>query len=264
MEAQLTTESVLDPLAVLAFAAARTRSIRLGVAVLVLPVHQPVLLARSLATLDTLSGGRVIAGLGAGGGHLPFEAFGVRAEERRGRLEEYVAALRALWTGEPASLDGRYVTLRDAVVRPAAAGLPIWLGGGSRPALRRAARIADGWIAPGGGSTADFAQAAAHVRELAAQAGRTLTVGKRVYVAIDRSRDCLSDWLDAIYRGSGPDPGVVAAGSVAAVTERLLEVREAGAEHLIAHPVGGEERAQLEALAEHVLPALTPRRADAT
>ena len=145
------------PLPVLAAVAARTERIKLGTSVLVLPPRNPVLLARELATVDALSGGRMLPAGGLGV-NLPaeLEAMGVPRGERAARLEESVRIIKALWPGEPVTLRGRFWSLTDVTLtpRPRRAKLEIWLGGSAPAALRRIGRIADGWLAsfvePGG------------------------------------------------------------------------------------------------------------------
>jgi probable F420-dependent oxidoreductase len=138
---------VPDPLHWLTFAAAHTQRLRLGTAMLILPEHNPVILAKRLTTLDTLSGGRLMAGIGVGWLREEYDAVGVPFAERGRRADEYLAAMRALWTQSPASFAGQYVRF-DSVhceprpVRPE--GIPILVGGHGTAAVRRAARYGSG------------------------------------------------------------------------------------------------------------------------
>jgi len=140
-------DDVPDPLHWLTFAAAHTTELRLGTAMLILPEHNPVILAKRLTTVDALSGGRLIAGVGVGWLREEYDAVGVPFEHRGRRADEYLAAMRALWTSWPASFHGEYVGF-DAVhleprpVRPG--GIPIVVGGHGPAAVRRAARLGDG------------------------------------------------------------------------------------------------------------------------
>ncbi|MEU4568954.1 LLM class F420-dependent oxidoreductase [Micromonospora sp. NPDC023956] len=137
-------DDIPDPLQWLTFAAAHTSRLVLGTAMLILPLHHPVDLAKRLATLDVLSGGRLIAGVGVGWLREEYDAVGVPFAERGRLADEYLEALRALWTGAPASHHGRTVRF-DAVhsaprpTRPA--GVPVMIGGHSPAAVRRAARF---------------------------------------------------------------------------------------------------------------------------
>ena len=141
--------SVLDPLIAMAFAAAVTTRARLGTAVINAPFLPPVILAKQLASLDVLARGRLDVGLGLGWAEPEFEAVGATMEHRGARLEETLAVLRALWSDDPVSFDGRFVTVPPSrfdpkpVQRPAP---PLLVGGTAEPALRRAGRIGDGWI----------------------------------------------------------------------------------------------------------------------
>jgi probable F420-dependent oxidoreductase len=137
----------LEPLSALAFVAARTKRVRLGTSVLVLPYRNPVLVAAQAATVHLLSGDRLILGVGAGWMREEFEALGLDASERGARLDEYIEVLRVLWRDDPASFHGRFVDFDEVVlaVPPRDAVPPVWVGGNTRPALRRAVRLGDGW-----------------------------------------------------------------------------------------------------------------------
>jgi probable F420-dependent oxidoreductase len=166
--------SVLDPLLPLAFVAATTWRIRLGVAVFNMPFAAPVLLAKQLATLDVLSNGRVDAGLGTGWNELEFQAVGAALGERGARADEYVSALRTLWTEPDAEFDGRFFTIGHAefAPRPVQPRIPILLGGTAPAALRRAGRIADGWISSSRADLTQIGQSIRIVQEAAEKAGR--------------------------------------------------------------------------------------------
>ncbi|SEG83552.1 probable F420-dependent oxidoreductase, Rv2161c family [Thermomonospora echinospora] len=164
-----------DPLVTLAYLAGLTSRIRLGVAVVNMPFFSPPLLAKQAATLDQVSGGRLDLGLGLGWMPVEFAASGVPMERRGARAEEFLAALRALWAQEVASYDGEFYRIPPVRMEPKPMqrpGPPILLGGGAPPALRRAGRLADGWVSS---STADLSTIGAQigiVRDAAAQAGR--------------------------------------------------------------------------------------------
>lgn len=167
-------DDVPDPLHWLTFAAACTSTLRLGVAMLILPVHHPVHLAKRLATMDVLSGGRLLAGIGVGWLEEEYEALGVPFAERGRRADEYLAAMKTLWTNEPASYRGRYVEFTNVYcaprpVRPS--GVPIVVGGHTRAAVRRAARFASGFY-PLGVDLAGMATLLAALRDECATLGR--------------------------------------------------------------------------------------------
>lgn len=167
--------SVLDPVVTLAYAAAHTTRLRLGVAVLNLPFLSPAIVAKQAASLDVLSGGRLDLGLGIGWSELEFAATGAVMRRRGGRAEEYLAVLRTLWTDEVSHFEGRFYTVPPSRMAPKPVqrpGPPVLLGGFSEPALERAGRAADGWIS---GSTFDLAkieQSARTVRTAAEKAGK--------------------------------------------------------------------------------------------
>ena len=166
--------SVLDPMVSLGYAAAVTSSIRLGVAVVNHPFMSPLLLAKQATTVDVLSGGRLDLGVGSGWLPAEFTGSGASMAHRGARTEEYVAALRALWTGAN-GFQGKFYEIPPGrqdprpVQRP---GPPVLLGGMSRPAMERAGRIADGWVTASSVDLSHIAEAAKIVQETAAAAGR--------------------------------------------------------------------------------------------
>jgi probable F420-dependent oxidoreductase len=260
MENQLGGAAALEPLSVLAFAAGRSRTVRLGLAVAVLAVHQPVRLAREAMTIDHLSDGRLTLGVGIGSAGLPFQAFGVAANERAARFEDNLAVMRRLWEEPQVDFDGRFVTLRQGRMepKPVQRPLPVWFGASSPRALRRAARSADGWIGAGSSPSSAFPPMVAQLREFLEDEGRdpaSFPIGKRAYVAIDRPADEVARWFRAVY-GPAVPPEVAISGSSDQVLEELLELREAGAELLLVSPVG-DDRPQLELVIERLLPALS-------
>jgi probable F420-dependent oxidoreductase len=162
-----------DPLEWLAYAAAITSTVRLGTAVVVVPLHAAATLAKRVATVDALSGGRVMLGVGIGWQKEEYAAVGVPYEGRGQRLEDSVGAMRALWRDELASHEGstvRFTRVRSEP-KPLAGSVPIVIGGSSDLAARRAGRIGDGWF-PFVISPDDFAARAALVRDAAETAGR--------------------------------------------------------------------------------------------
>jgi probable F420-dependent oxidoreductase len=259
MEGQLAAAASLEPFSLLAFAAGQTTTLRLGIAVAVLALHQPVRLARQAVSIDRLTGGRLTLGVGIGAPVLPAEAFGISVTERAPRFEEYLEVMRRLWTEPEVDFEGRFVTLRHARMepKPVQSPLPVWFGASSPSALRRTARLADGWIGAGSSPSSAFPEHVAQLRANLAAEGRdpsAFPIAKRAYVAIDRPADEVSAWFRAVY-GGGIPPEVAISGSAEEVLEGLRELREAGADLLVVAPVG-DDRPQLEPIVEHVLPAL--------
>jgi len=159
----------------LAFVAGATTRIALLSHVLVLPYRHPLIVAKQWGTLDRLSGGRVI--LGVGSGHLKpeFKVLGADYDGRGKVSDEYLQAIAAAWEADVASYAGETVAFRDAMVSPRPARAPrppIWVGGNSRPAARRAARLGDGWV-PWELTSGEYATTAAYIRRLRDEAGRT-------------------------------------------------------------------------------------------
>ncbi len=135
-----------EPLQALALAAAVTTRVGLGTSVLVLPYRHPVVLAKELGSLDRLSGGRLVLGAGVGWLDAEFAALGIPFAERGARTDEAIDVLRAVWSQDPVTFHGRFVDLTEMRVLPAPARrVPIWVGGHSDAALRRAAERGDGW-----------------------------------------------------------------------------------------------------------------------
>lgn len=139
----------LEGLTTAGFVLGASSHLRVGLCVLILPMRNVVLTAKELATLDVLGGGRLVAGIGAGWLREEFEVLGAPFERRYARMEEGIAALRALWGPQPASYAGELVTVPPVYCEPTPAtpgGVPIYIGGHSEPALARTARLADGLI----------------------------------------------------------------------------------------------------------------------
>ena len=158
--------SVMDPLAVLAFVAASTRTIRLGVSVLIMPLYQPIVLAKQLATLDVLSDGRLDVGLGLGWSSDEWEAAGTSMERRGARADEFLRCLKAVWTQDPVEFTGEFYRVPRAHVAPRPVQRP-------HPPLllRRAATLCDGYTG-GNIPLAELTATVARVRAAAAAAGR--------------------------------------------------------------------------------------------
>jgi probable F420-dependent oxidoreductase len=196
----------LDPLLGLSFAAAVTSRIGLATGVLLLPEHNPVLVAKQAATLDVLSGGRFTLGIGIGWSADEFAALGVPFTRRAQRTAEYAAAMRTLWADDAASFDGEFTRFEAVRVYPKpvrARRIPIVLGGNSDPALKRAAAFGDGWY--GFNLQAD------------AVAGR---IGALAGYCRQHGRD-LGRLTVAIALGD-PDPGVLPELAAAGVTEFVV------------------------------------------
>jgi len=167
--------SVQDPLTSLAFAAAVTSRIRLGVAVLMAPYYAPIVLAKALTTVDVLSGGRLDVGIGLGWSAQEFSAVGVPMERRGARAEEFVACLKAIWTQPEVEFHGEFYDVPLSRVEPKPVQSPyppLLMGGGAEAALKRIGRIADGWISSSRTDLTTIGESIDVVRVAATEAGR--------------------------------------------------------------------------------------------
>jgi probable F420-dependent oxidoreductase len=165
-----------SPLIVAAAVAARTTTLRVGTSVILLPLHHPVRVAEDVITLDLVSKGRVVLGVGIGYQPADFRAFGVPIEHRVGLFEEGVEILRRSFAGEPFSFRGKHFTLEDVTIRPRpyqTSGPPIWIGGSVGPAVRRAGQLADAFVGTPSTGMANAVALADGYKAAARAAGKT-------------------------------------------------------------------------------------------
>ena len=238
----------LEPISLLSYVAAITTRVRLGTAVFVLPQHNPVQLAKELATLDVLSGGRVDAGFGIGNDdQAQSAAFGLRPGRRVRRFTESLAVMRALWSERKATFHGDFFDLDDIRMEPKPVqrpGPPVWFGGRVEPALRRAVRLGDAWMGPGSSSIEDFRGHVAILRQALEETGRdpdSFTISKRLYLAIDDDRERaegrLREWFGHVYGNADLASQVAVWGPASYISERIAELIDIGAEHVLVNPV---------------------------
>jgi alkanesulfonate monooxygenase SsuD/methylene tetrahydromethanopterin reductase-like flavin-dependent oxidoreductase (luciferase family) len=251
-----------DPLTLLAAAAARTQKVALGTAVFLPALRNPVVLAHQLATLDQISGGRLVVGTGIASDvpniRAEFAAAGVPFEARVGRMMEGLRLARALWTGKPVDWQGRW-PVQGGVLGPTpyrAGGPPIWMAGSVRPALERAARHFDGWFA----NEADLGrwkQQWAEAQQILREAGRDVSqfvAAIYVTLAIDEDASRAGQRIDGFLERYYGQPAealrrrqAVYGGPPSGVAEYLKGFADAGASHMIVRLVGDPDR-QLETL----------------
>ena len=167
----------MEAIVALSFIAARTSRMKFGTSVLALPVRHPTILAKELATLDYLSGGRSLpaVGIGSDDRHV-YEACGVSRSERAGRTDEMIEIMRLLWSEDNVSFSGRYYTLSGVTVEPKPIQKdlpPIWIGGRTEPAMRRVARLGDGWLVSQA-TPDEVLLGIDRINQLAAEYGRTI------------------------------------------------------------------------------------------
>src|SRR6266545_2348104 len=240
VEQVLGASPVLSPIEAMTYAAACVERMRLGCAVFVTPLHNPVHLAKSLSSLDQLSRGRIDVGVGTGGRARMFSAFEVDPDDGLvARCTEGLRLMKAVWTERQVTFDGRFWRLEGAMMEPKPFQKPhppLWFGGNAPAALRRAVRHGDGFIGAGSQTTAQFAAQVPVVREaLQAQGRSDFRIAKRVYLAVDddaaRARERLSAALGRLYSSFGvPDlTPVTVSGPPDACVEGLSAVAAAGA-----------------------------------
>lgn len=252
-----------DPLTLLAAVAGRVPGVELGTAVLLPALRNPVVLAHQVATLDQLSEGRFILGVGiaadAPSMHAEFEAAGVPFEKRVGRMMEGLRLMRALWSGQPTDWDGRW-HMRGATLAPVPfrkEGPPIWIGGNRRASLERAGKHFDGWfpIAP---DPATFARQWADIRAAAGAADRDparMTGAMYLTVALDDSQPAAEARLNTFLERYYSQPAAILrarqacyAGPAGGLGAFLRAYADAGAGHLMLR-FAGEPEAQMRAAA---------------
>ncbi len=262
--------ALMESVSLLCYAAAVTARIRLGVSVIVFPTRNAVQLAKSFSTLDHLSGGRSILGIGLGppaAAENFYKSFGTEYSQRVRRFTEGLEVMRSLWQNETTHIDGEFYQLNGTRLepKPIQQPLPVWFGGQHPDAIKRAAKLANGFMGAGPTPTRQFGQ---HVQQLHAamdELGRDrgeCPVSKRVYLALDDDADRAKARLDEFFEARYPwmiknNPNFVADiccwGSAEQVAEGLRKVSDAGAEMIVLNPLW-DYVTQYEHLASDVLP----------
>jgi probable F420-dependent oxidoreductase len=267
--------AILDPLLQLAQAAVVSRRLMFGTSVYLLPLRHPVPVAKQVATLDHLTEGRFIFGVGVGGEFArEYEACGVPLKERGARLGEAIPLLRKLWSGEPVTYEGRfYQSFNNVPMQPPArqiGGPPIWCGGRSDAALARAGRLADGWIAYVV-TPEMYKSAVDKIAAAAKSAGRADAKFGTGHLLFTRLDDTYEKALDAAtvslsYRYAmdfrKPAERYAALGSPQQIADRMRAFHAAGVRHITLDLVGPyeERNRQIERIAREVFPLLEDLR----
>ncbi len=262
----------LAPLQLLSWAAAHTTRLRLGVAVLISSLHDPLQLATAITAVDQLSHGRLDVGVGHGGNFRPFSAFGVEKATFISYFTEGLELMEAAWADDPVTFHGRFRDVDGLLIQPKPVQRPhppLWFGGSAPRALARGVRLGDAFMGAGSSTTANFVEAVEVVRRELDEQGKDPTqfrIAKRVYVTVDddaaRARTRVLAGLHRIYG----DPSASLLGEVPVsgtpfdVVRGIREVIDAGAEMVLLNPVGqhiAEDREQMERLAADVIPLLS-------
>jgi len=256
-----------ESITLLASYAPITRKIKLGVGVYLLALRPPAVAAKQAATLDVLSGGRLIFGVGVGGENpKEFELCGVPHKERGARVNEAIDVVRTLWRDSPATFHGRFTRFDSVSIdpKPLQQPPPIWIGGRSDAALARAGRQGDGWMSYV--VQADrYAQSLDKIRAAAAAAGRSMdkfTAAHLVFITIGRDYEAAKRaWVSVLSRRYAQDfeplakrYGVI--GTPEQCAEQLERFRAAGCNYFVMSAIGEprDERTQLEAIAAEIIP----------
>jgi probable F420-dependent oxidoreductase len=250
-----------DPLVGLAFAAGRTRKLKLGTSVQVLPGRNPVDVAKEWASLDQLSGGRALPAFGLGVANpAEQQAFGVAREERAAWFDEALPLVRRLWTEDAVDHDGPHFSYRGVSVRPKPVQQPpdVWLGGRAKSELRRVGRLGDGWL-PSFSTPGEVAAGRVVVEEAAAEAGREIEV-EHYGALVIYVRDAIPDLLAAAIKTRRPDadPAELVPVGLPALRAHLERFLEHGFSKLVlvpAHDPGWA--AELDGVAREILPLQT-------
>ena len=265
-ESTLGASPQLGPIETMTYAAACTQRIRIGCVVFVSTLHSPVHLAKSLATLDQLSLGRLDVGVGTGGKFRPFAAFGMTSDRYVTRFTEGLALMKALWTQPRVTFDGEFWQLKDAPMEPKPAQKPyppVWFGANGEAALRRAVRLGDGFFGAGSTPTDRFAGQVEIVRAALAESGRdpaSFPIAKRLYTIVDddrdRARERMNAAMERVYGRRVPDIEAAAiAGTPEHCAAEVARAKAAGAE-LILFTTMADPAEQAERVAREVIPLL--------
>jgi probable F420-dependent oxidoreductase len=246
-----------DPTVILTYAAAITSHIRLGTSVVVLPLRSPIHVAHAYASLDYVSGGRAILGVGLGREH--YAEFQVPTERRVRRFLEQVELIRDIWSQPSVEYHGQVFEINARMsLKPIQPRLPIWLGGSHPDAIRRAAAIADGWMGAGGQSVAGFGESVKLLRAALEKAGRdsaAFPISKRIFMSVHEkpevARAEVNRWFTEVYHNPAQTDANGVFGTPEHVRERLEEHIAMGANHLLLNPVTRYEE-QVDALAQVV------------
>ena len=218
--------NILESLTTLTYAAAKTDHVQLGTSIIVLPMRNPFLFAKQATSLDVLSDGRLILGLGAGWMEEEFSTLGVDFARRGRIMNEQIGLMISLWSAEKPHFEGKFFKVDNAIFQPKpvnASGPPIWIAGASNSALRRAARLGDGWH-PVGFSPSQISEGKEKLKKFTK--GRNLTISLRLPAEI-------SDTATSSYTLSSGEKAYMLGGKRENVVHEIEKLQDAGVDHLI-------------------------------
>jgi probable F420-dependent oxidoreductase len=270
-ERLVSRQPTLELMTTFGIIAGRTERLKFGMNAIVVSLRDPLILAKECASLDYLSGGRLLPVFGVGGDVNPeFKATNRNPKGRGAQSDEALDIMAALWTGEPVTYTGKYYQYDQAIIspRPAQDPLPLWIGGSSEAAIRRTARIGTGWLA-GLQSPAQVAPVVAAIRTQSAAAGRPLDddhygagfafrFGSNEEPVVQRQAAALARIPD------GPNPAdYIAVGDAAAIADRVRQYIDAGISKFVLRPIADSDDellSQTQRLTEEVIPLFAPAK----
>jgi probable F420-dependent oxidoreductase len=268
-ERMVSPQPFLEPLSTLAAVAGRTRRLKFGMNTTVLPLRDPLVLAKECATIDFLSDGRLLPMFGVGNDASPeWKALGVESKGRGARSNEILRLLNRLWTENEVTFEGRYYRYEKVTIspKPKQTPLPLWIGGSSEAAIERTARYGSGWLAGAGQSPAQIGRVIAAIRQRCAELGRTIDddhygcgfsyrFGSWDEPVVERN-------LKALQARLGPDANpraFMAVGGPEDVIELVSVLRAVGVSKFVARPIAGSDAEMLEQsrlIATEVIPTV--------
>lgn len=255
-ERMVSQQAFLEPLSTLAAVAGRTQRLKFGMNTTVLPLRDPLVLAKECATIDYLSGGRLLPMFGVGNDASPeWQALGVNPKGRGGRSNEILQLLNRLWTEDHVSFQGKHFQYQDVTIypKPKQTPLPLWIGGSSDAAIDRTARYGSGWLAGAGQSPAQIGRVVLAIKQRCAELGRTIDddhygcgfsyrFGSWDEPVVERN-------LEALQARLGPDANpraFMAVGGAAEIIELVSVLRAVGVSKFVARPLAGSDEEMLE------------------
>ena len=268
-ERMVSPQPFLEPLSTLAAVAGRTKRLKFGMNTTVLPLRDPLVLAKECATIDYLSGGRLLPMFGVGNDNSPeWKAVGADSKGRGGRSNEILQLLNRLWTQDAVSFDGRYYHYDSVTInpKPKQTPLPIWIGGSSEAAIDRTARYGSGWLAGAGQSPAQIGRVVKAIKDRCQELGRTIDddhygcgfsyrFGTWDEPVVERN-------LQALQARLGPDANpkaFMAVGGPDEIIELVSVLRAVGVSKFVARPIAASDEEMLEQtglMAEQVIPTV--------